>query len=149
MKGHAQKNQMAKSKITPATEFHFETQIPVRIDDINYGNHLSNDKFLSIAFEARFRFYRHFGVDEMDLGGASTILTYANINYLAEVRYGEMIQVKMALREMSNAGFELYYSFLNGESGKELARIETGIVCFDYNAKKVRAVPDSFKKHFS
>jgi len=140
---------MAKAKIIPADAFHFETQIPVRIDDINYGNHLSNDKFLSIAFEARFRFYRHFGVDEMDLGGASTILTYANINYLSEVGYGEVIRVKIALREMSNAGFELYYSFVNSETGKELARIETGIVCFDYKAKKIRAVPDSFKSHFS
>lgn len=139
---------MARNKIKPADKYHFETVIPVRIDDINYGQHLSNDKYLSIAFEARFRFYRHFGVDEMDLGGASTIMTYANVNYRSEVSYGDVLLVRIALRDMSKLGFELMYSLQNSASAKEVALIETGIVCFDYGSKKILPVPETFKKHF-
>lgn len=139
---------MTRIKIKPADKYHFETVIPVRIDDINYGNHLSNDKYLSLAFEARFRFYRHFGVEELDLGGAGTIMTYANVNYLAEAKYGDQLLIKIALREMSNAGFELVYDVCDQTNGKSVARIETGIVCFDYITKKVLSVPDSFKQHF-
>jgi acyl-CoA thioesterase FadM len=139
---------MARIKIKPEEHYHFETMLVVRIDDINYGNHLSNDKYLSLAFEARFRFYRHFGVDEMNLGGASTIMTYANVNYLAESKYGDQLLVKIALRELSNSGFELLYQFLDQQTGRAVALIETGIVCFDYLAKKVMPVPDTFKAHF-
>ncbi len=139
---------MAKVNIKTPEKFHFETIVPVRIDDINYGNHLSNDKYLSIAFEARFRFYKHYGFEELNLDGTGTIMAYANLNYLAEVKYGEQLLVQIALRDLSSVRFELMYLLSNKESGKEVARIETGIVCYDYDAKKVVPVPESFKQHF-
>ncbi|WP_255669390.1 hypothetical protein [Myroides oncorhynchi] len=43
---------MARVKLNLPTEFIFETKIPVRITDLNYGNHLGNDKLLSISHAA-------------------------------------------------------------------------------------------------
>jgi len=140
---------MPKTKITFPDKSHFETKIPVRIDDINYGKHLSNDKYLSIAFEARFQFYRHFGVDEMDLGGVSTIMTHANINYLIEAKYGDVLLVQMAIRDIRNASFEIVYKLVNTENDKVCALVETGIACFNYATNKIGRVPESFKEKFA
>jgi acyl-CoA thioesterase FadM len=47
---------MARIKLTLPSAFGFKTQIPVRIQDLNYGNHVSNDAILSIMHEARMQY---------------------------------------------------------------------------------------------
>ncbi len=49
---------MARVQIDFPEHFCFTTDIDVRITDLNYGGHLGNDKFLSIAHEARVRFLK-------------------------------------------------------------------------------------------
>ena len=46
---------MARVEIELPEQFPFATEIPIRISDINYGNHLGNDAVLSLAQEARVR----------------------------------------------------------------------------------------------
>jgi acyl-CoA thioester hydrolase len=44
---------MAKLNLQLPTTLIFSTKINVRISDINYGNHVGNDSFVSILHEAR------------------------------------------------------------------------------------------------
>ena len=44
---------MARIKLEMPEQFMGSFQVPVRITDINYGNHLGNDAFVSILHEAR------------------------------------------------------------------------------------------------
>ena len=57
---------MARIKIELPEKFIFSTEIPLRISDINYGGHLGNDAVLSIAHEARIRFFNKHGFKEID-----------------------------------------------------------------------------------
>jgi hypothetical protein len=41
---------MARVKIDLPDKFIFKTEIPIRINDINYGGHLGNDAVLSIDY---------------------------------------------------------------------------------------------------
>lgn len=43
---------MARVKIELPEKFIFKTEIPIRIDDINYGGHLGNDTVLFTYYEA-------------------------------------------------------------------------------------------------
>ncbi|MBK8444026.1 MAG: thioesterase family protein [Sphingobacteriales bacterium] len=140
---------MARITIDLPEHFHFSTILPVRITDINYGNHLGNDMFLSLLHEARVRFYAHYGYTELNLAGVGTIMADVGIIYKAEVKYPSNLEIAVTAGEFSRAGFEVYYRVSESSSGKVCAIAKTGIVCYDYSAGKIVSVPESFKQFFT
>lgn len=142
---------MARVKLEIPESFLFSTQIPVRITDINYGGHLGNDAVLSILHEARVRFLKHYGFDELDFAGASLIMTDVVIEYKNESFYGDILIASVTTGEFSRAGFELYYKLeaMRNASHILLARARTHMVCFDYQSKKIRTIPEEVKMKFT
>ena len=124
----------------------FSTEIPVRITDLNYGNHLGNDALLSILHEARVRFLAHLGYTELNVEGAGIIMADVAIQYKSEAFHGETLDIEMAIADFSRVSFDLYYRVKVGE--RVVAVAKTGIVCYDYNAKKVVGVPPGFMQKF-
>jgi acyl-CoA thioester hydrolase len=43
--------------------------------------------------------------------------------------------------DFNKYGFDMLYLIVNKQTGKEVARGKTGIVCFDYEKRKVVSVP--------
>ena len=139
---------MARIKLDLPKLYHFRCSIPVRISDINYGGHLGNDAVLSIVHEARMQFLNHFGYSEMDIEGVGIIMADVAIVYKSEGFYGDILKVEVAVNDLSSVGFDLLYKLSNRKTGKEVARAKTGIVCFDYEKRKVSNVPEGFKDKF-
>ena len=140
---------MPRLKFNLPGRFHFSTEIPLRIGDINYGGHLGNDAILSLAHEARVRFFRKHGWTELDVEGASIIMADAAIMFKAEGFYGDVVTVEIAVDDLSEPGCDLLYRLTNKESGKEIARVKTGIVFFDYKSRKPVRMPESFRLAFA
>ena len=123
----------------------FKCQIAVRIDDINYGNHLSNDRLLTYAHECRLQYFRALGYqDERDVGGQSLIMSDSAIMYRGEGFYGDILKVSLFSPPPHEYGFDLFYLMSNQES-KEVARIKTGLVFYDYQNKKLIKNPSGFE----
>ena len=59
----------------------YETEIPIRISDVNYGGHLGNDAVLSLAHEARVRFLALRGFSEKDVEGVGIMMVDAAVVY--------------------------------------------------------------------
>ncbi len=123
----------------------FSTQLDIRIDDVNYGGHLSNDRVLSMVHEVRLRFFQSMGYSELDLAGVSTIMADTAIVYQSEGFQGDEINVDVAITDFTRVGFDLFYQLNNLTTGKALAIVKTGIICFDYETRKVCEVPDALK----
>lgn len=125
----------------------FSTNIPIRVTDLNYGNHLGNDAVLGLVHEARVRMLRSFGYSELDIGGCGIIMADAMIVYKNEGLYGYDLQIQIYIGEISRLSFELYYLLTTGSGSPEMeiARVKTGIVCFDYQQRKIVPVPEGFK----
>jgi acyl-CoA thioesterase FadM len=135
---------MARVKVDIPAHIHFETRIPIRITDLNYGGHLGNDALLSILHEARLQLLKHFGYDELQLGGASLIMADVAISYKGEGFYGDTLYIKMAFDELNKYGFDITYHVLNQE-GREVARAKTGMLCFNYRERKLMPLPEEVK----
>lgn len=133
---------MAKVQIDFPEKVLFTTHLDVRITDLNYGNHLGNDSVLSLLHEARVRFLQHFGFSEMDLGGVGIIMSDAAIQFRREVFYGEQLEISIAVTDISRAAFDICYKV--SSAGNLVALAKTGIVCYDYQARKVSAIPEVF-----
>jgi acyl-CoA thioesterase FadM len=139
---------MPRIKISLPENFLFTTSIPVRISDINYGNHVGNDAVLSITHELRMQFLAKYGFTELDCGGAGLIMTDAAIVFKNELFYGDLIDASVAAADISNTGFTLYYKLQVSRNHQMLlaAVACTGMVCYDYSKKKIAAVPDGLRK---
>lgn len=136
---------MARIRIEMPENYLFSTEIPVRISDINYGGHLGNDSVLSILHEARVRFLKHYHYTEMDIEGASLIMSDNAVVYKAEGFYGDSIQVDVAVGDFNKYGCDIYYLLTNKDTAVEMAHAKTGVVFFDYDERKIRPVPEGFR----
>lgn len=129
--------------------FHFETEIPVRIGDINYGGHLGNDAVLAIAHEARVRFLRRHNWSEADVAGCGILMSDCAIVYKSEAFHGEVLRIQLAVADIAKVGADLLYLITEDVGGREVARVKTGIVFFDYHTRKVKPVPEAFAAEFA
>lgn len=137
---------MARIKIEIPTNFQFQTTIPVRITDVNYGGHVGNDAILSIMQEARTQFIMSLGYkDEISItDNIGTIVTDAAIEYKAESFYGDELSISISINDFNKYGFDIYYQIKRKSDNKEIAKGKTGVVCFNYSVKKIAPLPASF-----
>ena len=143
---------MSRIKIDLPHQFSFRTSIPVRITDLNYGGHVGNDTVLSIIHEARMRFLTDKGFTELNIGGPGLIMSDVAIQFKAELFYGDIVNASIAATDFSKVGFDLYYLLEKGDPDNHLlvvATAKTGMLCYDYQRKKITAVPETFRNTFS
>ncbi|NRP15537.1 thioesterase family protein [Marinobacterium sp. xm-a-152] len=136
---------MARIKIDMPDNYLFSTVMDVRISDINYGNHLGNDSVLSFVHEARTRFFRQYGYTEMDVEGFGIIMTDSAVVYKAEGFHGDQIQIDITVGDFNKYGCDIFYLMTNRATAVEIAHVKTGIVFFDYDARKVVGLPEAFR----
>jgi acyl-CoA thioester hydrolase len=136
---------MARVEIELPGSFLFETEIPIRISDVNYGGHLGNDAVLSIAHEARIRFLAAHGWGELDIEGVGMMMADAAVVYRAEGKHGMTLRVRVAAADVRSRSLDLVYLMTDATTGEEIARVKTGIVLFDYRARKVVTMPARFR----
>lgn len=126
---------------------HFDHFIDYRVvySDINAANHLGADRVLPIALEAQFSLVRSLGYDDaVVFENAGLIMVSSCIDYLAEAHYGDALQVALAISKASEKSIDLRYSLRKQPSEKEIARVHTRLLFFDYDASAVTRIPDGF-----
>ncbi len=135
-----------RPKLILPHQFSFATEMRVRVSDINYAGHLSNDRVLSLLHEARVRFLNQFGFTEMDVDGAGTIMTHAVLIYKSEAFHGDLLVIEVAVGEFHKFGCDFFYKITNRDKNKEVARGKTGHVFFNYETHTMMPVPQKFLK---
>lgn len=135
---------MARIKLSLPEKAVFSQKLTIRIDDINYGGHMSNDAILRFCHEVRLNYLKSLEQSELDLFGQSIIMSDAAIQYKSEAFHGEEIEARLYLDDFNPYGLDILYLFLKG-SGEEIARAKTGIVFFDYQTKKIAKAPQDLK----
>lgn len=138
---------MARIKIEIPEKIIGSYQVPIRIADINYGNHVGNDAFVSIVHEARVQWLQQYGYTELRVEAVGLIMSDLSIEFKNESFYGDMVEVRLGAGEIFRVGFELYYQLVAKRKTENilLANAKTSMVCYDYNAKKVAPIPEKLK----
>lgn len=137
-----------QAKLDLPEEFSFSTIIPIRITDLNYGGHVGNDTVLTLFHEARMQFLAHYGASEMNFGGAGLIMRNVLIEFKKEIFYGDSIKVYIAVSNFSKVSFDVFYKMVKGIDEAIVATGKTGMVCYNYQSKKIVAVPGEMLKKF-
>ena len=136
---------MVRTRLQLPSLFAFSTVLPVRITDVNYGGHVGNDTILTLLHEARVQYLQSLGYSEMNFAGAGLIMSDAVIEFKNELFYGNPLTAFVTAEEFTRVSFDIFYRLSVEKDGKEMliATAKTGMVCFDYQARKVVAVPEA------
>ena len=129
----------------------------VRVGDINYGNHMGNDKALLIFHDARLKFLESLGFSEKNIGGPGIIMRDAHINFRKEVYLHDELTVDVGIENVSNSAFEMTYNVIRivnsqqssvvsrqSDEGEVVFTGSTGLVAFDYERKRPVRLPEEF-----
>lgn len=135
---------MARIKIDIPEKILLTVKLPVRITDINYGNHLGNDALVSILHEARVLWLKEGGYTELKIENVAMIMSDLAVEYKSEAFYGDELSVAISVGDVGRVNFDVYYSVSN-QHNNVIAKAKTGLVCYDYENKKVAPIPENFK----
>jgi len=135
---------MARIQIELPATFPFATEIPVRITDINYGNHLGNDSLLSLLHEARLQFLKQLGNSEVDVGGCGIMTVDVAISYRKEVFYGDTLRIEVGVADLQRSGCDFVYRVTKAGTGELVAEAKTSTIFFDYQKRKITRAPEKF-----
>ena len=138
---------MARIKIELPQKSIASFTIPVRITDINYGNHVGHNAIVEIIHEARVQFLKKYGFTELDAGGTALIMSELLVEFKNESFYGDLLEVKIFAGEISKKSFELFYELtaLRSEKVVFIAFAKTGMICYNYQERKVDLLPEKLK----
>jgi acyl-CoA thioester hydrolase len=136
---------MARVKLDLPDRYLFSTELMLRVSDINYGGHLGNDAVLSLAQETRVQFLRANGWSEFDVAGAGIMMTDAVVVYRSEGFCGDVVTIDVAVDDIQPLGCDFLFRIANKTTGKEVARVKTGIAFIDRAKRRPMAVPEAFR----
>lgn len=127
-------------------------QLTVRFRDCDPLGHLNNAVYLTYLEQARFHLWRaQFNyvakaVSDGGRRGLGFILAKAEIDFTAQARYGETLEVRLGLDSVRRSSFTYVYEIVNVETRQVVARARTVQVRFDYDAQQPVPVDDELRE---
>lgn len=119
---------------------------PVRITDINFGNHLSHIALVEFLHDARANFlYSHNKMSEANCFGFGIILTNLDISYKRQAFFGDVLQTKISVSIIDEKKLAFHFEVMNKETQKIIAVATTEMVFFDIEKQKSCIIPLEFK----
>lgn len=121
----------------------FEKEFLLMASHMNYGNHLGNDRVLTIAQDVRVEWLHQHNLGELDLGDhVGLIQTDSSAMYMSEAFAGQTLKAKLWIIQESDRRCEFYLGLESSE--KEVARVMAGMTFFDYQQRKLTKMPTLF-----
>lgn len=118
--------------------------LTVRATDINYAGHLGNEALLGLVHETRSHFLKALQFKTILGDTQQTGLAIADlvVNFKAEAFAHDPVVVDSQIGEMTEKSFRLFHRIRRG--GQVIALVETGMVAYAYQERKVTTLPTEF-----
>jgi acyl-CoA thioesterase FadM len=133
----------------PEDQYYFSTPLPVRITDINSGQHLGNDSMISMISEARAQFLHEYGVVETERDGTGIIVTDLVTTYRAEAHARDTLLFEVGVMDFNKYGGDITFRITRPRDKTLIAMAKSGFVFFNYKTSQVVNMPTEFRDKFS
>ena len=117
----------------------------VKQEDLNYGNHVGNERALLFFQWARESFLRQNNLSETNIGdGSGFIQVEATVQYKKQLFLNQKIEVRITKIEIKGLKIIFEYEIY---TGKELAITGTAtVLAYNYEEQKIKKIPAKFKE---
>jgi acyl-CoA thioester hydrolase len=127
-------------------------QLMVRFRDCDPLGHVNNAVYLTYLEQARFTLWRA-QFDFMAKAAAAPgtrgvgfILARAEVDFTAQARYGDELEVRIGLDSVRRSSFTYVYEIVNVHTQQVVVKARTVQVRFDYDAQEPVPVDDALKE---
>jgi acyl-CoA thioester hydrolase len=127
-------------------------RLSVRFRDCDPLGHVNNAVYLTYLEQARFNLWRaQFGYVAKAAGeggrrGLGFILARAEVDFTAQARYGDELDVRLGLDSVRRSSFTYVYEIVNVQTQQLVARARTVQVRFDYDTQQPVVVDDALRE---
>jgi len=127
-------------------------RLTVRFRDCDPLGHVNNAVYLTYLEQTRFNLWRaQFGFVARAAGeggrrGLGFILAKAEVDFTAQARYGDELEVRLGLDSVRRSSFTYVYEIVNVATQQVIAKARTVQVRFDYDAQQPVAVDDALRE---
>ena len=117
----------------------------IKQEDLNYGNHVGNERALLFFQWTRESFLRKNNLSETNIGdGSGFIQVEATVQYKKQLFLNQKIEVRITKIEIKGLKIIFEYEIY---TGKELAITGTAtVLAYNYEEQKIKKIPTNFKE---
>ena len=117
----------------------------IKQEDLNYGNHVGNERALLFFQWARESFLRQNNLSETNIGdGSGFIQVEATVQYKKQLFLDQKIEVRITKIEIKGLKIIFEYEIY---TGKEPAITGTAtVLAYNYEEQKIKKIPAKFKE---
>lgn len=117
----------------------------IKQEDLNYGNHVGNERALLFFQWTRESFLRQNNLSETNIGdGSGFIQVEATVQYKKQLFLDQKIEVRITKIEIKGLKIIFEYEIY---TGKELAITGTAtVLAYNYEEQKIKKIPTKFKE---
>ena len=138
------KNKLAMQRVKTIFENPiYSTTLPIRITDLNYGNHVGNHQVVGLLHEARVQFLQSHHYSELNTEGFGLIMADLQVAYKQQLFYNDILTINISLQVSSATAFTLAYQAFN-QHGQLCTLAQTNMVFYDYTLQRVEKIPKIF-----
>ena len=126
-------------------------RLPVRFRDCDPLGHANNAVYLTYLEQARFALW-HAQLDflprpQAGAGprGPGFIMARAEVDFRAQARYGDELEVRLSLEAVGRTSFTYTYEVVATPGDRLVAAAKTVQVWFDYDAERPVPIPDDLR----
>jgi len=122
----------------------FTHRLTVRFRDCDPLGHVNNAVYLTYLEETRFAHWRAewgFGTTNPAPDIPGVILARVEIDYRAQARYGDVLDIRMTVTALGRSSFTYGYDIVDDRGGL-VATAKSVMVIFDYKTQKPVPIPD-------
>ncbi len=130
-------------------------RLNVRFRDCDPLGHVNNAVYLTYLEQARFTLWRaQMGfvarpAAEGGRRGEGMILARAEIDFRAQARYGDELEVQVSLASFGRSSFAYEYQVVRLPAGDVMATARTVQVWFDYDRERAVPLTDEMKRQLA
>ena len=123
----------------------FKFNYTIKQEDLNYGNHVGNERALLFFQWTRESFLRQNNLSETNIGdGSGFIQVEATVQYKKQLFLDQKIEVRITKIEIKGLKIIFEYEIY---TGKELAITGTAtVLAYNYEEQKIKKIPAKFKE---
>ncbi len=124
----------------------FVHRLDVRFRDCDAMGHVNNAVYFTYFEQARFKHWRalwNFGEERFP--GPGVILARAECDYKSPARYGDVLEVRLAVSHLGRTSFTYDYEIVSVDDGRTIATGKSVQVMFDYDKGTPVPIPDDIR----
>lgn len=122
----------------------FDNTTLIRIDDVNFANHLDASRFSGMLHNVRALFLKKHNLSEIDCFGVGLIMLNLEITYQGQGFFDDTLHFKLYLESLEKSKISFSYRVSNELTGKPIATAIAVMIFFNMEKQKPTKPPKEF-----